>query len=309
VINYEPGKQLSHEESDNMASAEESTQSDSEVLEEKTEEGKKWEAPEFPKYVKKFFAFLANFITTLNFASGVTAIILVSIDPRNPIYVLWAARLILLAIIFDFSDGIPARLAKKEPGFFGIVVDSVADTVSFGLAPAVMISLSLPFSGVSTAHFILAIFSIIVGAYFGFCTIFRLIRFTKSPSKKWFKGIPAPGAGCAAALYIIIKLYIEEIVFSDSIVTPIIGLIIMVFTGTMMIVNFRYPTTKLRKNFLEIFLLGLTAITIVSLTIIPLQYIIIPAGLMAGLTCLYVFYGPFYLLKHMLERAKEVNNY
>ncbi|NHJ04204.1 MAG: hypothetical protein EAX90_05240 [Candidatus Heimdallarchaeota archaeon] len=292
-----------------MTIAEESIKIDDEVIEEKTGDGKKWKIPEFSKPVRIFFAFLANLITTLNFASGITAIVLVAIDPRNPIYVLWAARLILLAIIFDFSDGIPARLAKKEPGFFGIVVDSAADTVSFGLAPAVMISLSLQFSSINTAQFVLAIFSVVVGVYFGFCTIFRLIRFTKSPSKKWFKGIPAPGAGCAAALYIIIKLYIEDILSSDSIITPIIGLIIMVFTGTMMIVNFKYPTTKLRKNFLEIFLLGLTAITIISLTIIPLQYIIIPAGLMAGLTCLYIFYGPFYLLKHMLDRTKEVNDY
>ena len=291
-----------------MESTEDLRVSNEPVLEEK-EEGKKWEPPDFPKPVKKFFAFLANFITTLNFVSGVTAIVLVSIDPRNPVYVLWAARLILLAIIFDFSDGIPARLAKKDPGFFGLIVDSVADTVSFGLAPAVVIALSLPFTSDSIAHFALALSSIVVGVYFGFCTTFRLVRFTRSPTKKWFKGIPAPGAGCAAALYIIIKLYIEEIVGSTSIATPIVGLILMIFTGTMMIVNFRYPTTKLRKNFLEIFLLGLTAITIVSLTFVPLQYIIYPAGLMAALTCLYVFYGPFYLLKHMLNRAREINDY
>lgn len=266
--------------------------------------------PEFSRPVRFLFMILANLITTLNFASGVIAIVLVSIDPRNEIFALWAARLVLLAIIFDFTDGIPARLAKKEPGFFGIVVDSAADTVSFGFAPSVMIALSLPFNNpVSTTHFYLAISSVVVGAYFGFCTIFRLIRFTKSPSKKWFKGIPAPGAGCAAALYIMIKLYIEVEIGSTSIITPIIGLLLMIFTGTMMIVTFRYPTTKLRKNFLEIFLLGLTAIVIVSLTFVPLEYIIYPAGIMAALTCLYVFYGPFYLLKHMLDRAKEANDY
>ncbi|MFW9921838.1 MAG: CDP-alcohol phosphatidyltransferase family protein [Candidatus Thorarchaeota archaeon] len=266
--------------------------------------------PDFPRPLRIFFAILANLITSLNFASGVTAIILVSIDPRNPIYALWGARLILLAIIFDFSDGIPARLAKKEPGFFGIIVDSAADTVSFGFAPAVLISLSLPFIGVASPfHLALAILSVVVGVYFGICTIIRLVRFTKSPSKKWFNGIPAPGAGCAAATYIIFKLYIEEIVHSTHISVPIVGLLVMIFTATMMIVKFRYPTTKLRKNFLEIFLLGLTAVVIVSLTFVPLEYIIYPAATMAALICLYVFYGPFYLLKHMLDRAKEVNDY
>ena len=274
-----------------------------------TEEEKKLKIPDFPKPIKIFFAILANLITTLNFASGVTAIILVSIDPRNVDYVLWGSRLILLAIIFDFSDGIPARLAKKEPGFFGIVVDSAADTVSFGLAPAVMIALSLPILNPgSTALLALGISSIVVGLYFGSCTIYRLIRFTKAPSKKWFKGIPAPGAGCAAAVYFIIKLYIENKVGS-TLVVPIVGLLIMIFTATMMIVNFKYPTTKLRKNFLEVFLLGLTAVVIVSLVFVPLGFIIYPAAILAALTCLYVFYGPFYLLKHMLERAQEVNDY
>ncbi len=274
-------------------------------------EEKKWKIPEFSKPIKTFFAILANFITFLNFSSGVIAIVLVIIDPRNSVYVFWAGKLVLLAIIFDFSDGIPARLAKKKPGFFGTVVDSAADTISFGFAPAVMISLSLPIlSTESNAHFALAICSVIVGCYFGFCTIFRLIRFTKTPSKKWFKGIPSPGAGCAAAIYIIIKLYIEVELNSTSIATPIIGLIMMIITGTMMIVKIKYPTTKLRKNYLEIFLLGLAAITILVIAAIPtLKHIIYPAAFMGALTAFYVLYGPFYLLKHMMDRAKEVDDY
>ncbi|NHJ47143.1 MAG: hypothetical protein FK733_05075 [Asgard group archaeon] len=274
------------------------------------EDKKGWKIPEFSKPIRIMFTILANFITFLNFSCGIIAIILVSIDPRNAVYASWAGKLILLAIIFDFSDGIPARLAQKKPGFFGTFVDSAADTISFGLAPAVIISLSMPLlSTESTAHLALAICSIAVGCYFGFCTIFRLIRFTKAPSKKWFKGIPSPGAGCAAAIYIIIKAYIETEAGSTSIATPIVGLILMILTGTMMIVTIRYPTTKLRKNPLEIFLLGLAAVTIVVVVAIPLKFIIYPAAFMGALTVFYVLYGPFYLLAHMMERAKETEDY
>lgn len=278
---------------------------------EEIEEKKIWKIPEFSKSLRIIFAIIANFITFLNFSSGIIAIVLVTIDPRNSVYVLWAGKLVLLAIIFDFSDGIPARLAKKKPGFFGTIVDSAADTISFGFAPAVMISLSLPLlTAESNAHFALAICSIIVGFYFGLCTIFRLVRFTKTPSKKWFKGIPSPGAGCAAAVYIIIKLYIEVELNSTSIITPIIGLIMMIITGTMMIVKIKYPTTKLRKNYLEIFLLGLAAVTIIVIVVIPtLKHIIYPAAFMGALTAFYVLYGPFYLITHMLDRAKEVDDY
>ncbi|MHA1211133.1 MAG: CDP-alcohol phosphatidyltransferase family protein [Candidatus Heimdallarchaeota archaeon] len=273
---------------------------------------KKMSIPEFPKWLRVIFAIIANLITFLNFASGVTAIvlaILAYIDPSLWNYVFWAARLILLGIIFDFTDGIPARLAKKKPGFFGTFVDSAADTVTFGLAPAILIALSLPLVDYeSPAHLGLAIFSIIVGLYFSFCTIFRLIRFTKSPSKKWFKGIPSPGAGSAVAIYITIKLVIEQ-KFSTGIATPIVGLIFMILTGTMMIVTIKYPTTKLPKNFLEILLLGLTAVTILAVVVTPFDYVIYPAAFMGALTIFYVLYGPFYMLKHMMERAKQVEDY
>jgi len=279
----------------------------------------KWKPPELPRFLHIILTIIANTITFLNFASGVAAIILVSIDTRNFYlgieldnykFVLWAARLVLLAIIFDFSDGIPARLAQKKPGFFGTFVDTAADTVSFGLAPAVMIALSLPLRNtISPEHQILGVFSVLVGGYFGFCTLFRLVRFTKTPSKKWFKGIPSPGAGCATACYIIIKLFIEDQKGSDSIVTPIIGLILMILTGTMMIVQIKYPTTKLPKNFLEIFLLGLAAVTIVACVVTPFAYVIYPAAFMFALTIFYVSYGPFYLIKHMMERAKTIDDY
>jgi len=279
----------------------------------------KWKPPEFPRFLRIILAIIANTITFLNFASGVAAIVLVSINARNFYlgieldnfkFVLWAGRLVLLAIIFDFTDGIPARLAQKKPGFFGTFVDSAADTVSFGLAPAVMIALSLPLRNtISPAHQILGVFSVLVGVYYGFCTLFRLVRFTKTPSKKWFKGIPSPGAGCAAACYIIIKLYIESQIGSDTIATPIIGLILMILTGTMMIVQIKYPTTKLPKNFLEIFLLGLAAVTIVACVATPFAYVIYPAAFMFALTIFYVSYGPFYMVKHMMERAKTVDDY
>ncbi|MEA2069756.1 MAG: CDP-alcohol phosphatidyltransferase family protein [Asgard group archaeon] len=269
---------------------------------------KQFQIPTFHPALRFFFAILANFITFLNFSSGVVAIVLTIIDPTNTQYMLWAARLILLAIIFDFSDGIPARLAKKEPGFFGTVVDSVADTFSFGFAPSIMIAYSYPFTTIDTTKFlIMEILSITIGVYFGICTIYRLIRFTKTPSKKWFRGVPAPGAGCAVALYFIIKLYLENILDWKTIITPIFGLLFIVFTGTTMIISLKYPTTKLRKTPIEIFLLGLAAVVILSLVFIPLEYSIYPAGFMTALTYFYIFYGPIYLNRHMMERAEEIS--
>ncbi|MHA1188355.1 MAG: CDP-alcohol phosphatidyltransferase family protein, partial [Candidatus Heimdallarchaeota archaeon] len=104
-------------------------QNNTEEMRKEEPQKRKWlkDPDELPKFVRISLIILANTITTLNLASGVTAIVLTIIyfiDPTKYILSIWAARLVLLAIIFDFTDGIPARLAKKNPGFFGTVVDS-----------------------------------------------------------------------------------------------------------------------------------------------------------------------------------------
>ena len=81
----------------------------------------KWEPPELPRFLRIILAIIANTITFLNFASGVAAIVLVIINARNFYlgieldnykFVLWAGRLVLLAIIFDFTE--PLILAAAD---------------------------------------------------------------------------------------------------------------------------------------------------------------------------------------------------
>ena len=73
---------------------------------------------------------IPNIITALNLASGSLAVIF-GIDG----HLVWAGIFICLAAVFDFLDGLAARLfsAWSETGK---QLDSLADLVSFGLAPA-----------------------------------------------------------------------------------------------------------------------------------------------------------------------------
>ena len=77
---------------------------------------------------------IPNFITCLNLFCGVTSI-LFSLSGRYDI----AALLIFLAAIFDFFDGFAAR-ALKAYSAMGKELDSLADMVSFGVAPATMLA-------------------------------------------------------------------------------------------------------------------------------------------------------------------------
>ena len=72
---------------------------------------------------------IPNFITLLNLVSGCIAIIFI-FDGNLPI----ASYLIFLAALFDFFDGMVARLLKVKSEI-GKQLDSLADVISFGLVP------------------------------------------------------------------------------------------------------------------------------------------------------------------------------
>lgn len=75
---------------------------------------------------------IPNLITGLNAASGTLAV-MVGIYGRLE----WAAYLILLGMVFDFFDGMAARLLHVKSDM-GKELDSLADIISFGVAPAVI---------------------------------------------------------------------------------------------------------------------------------------------------------------------------
>jgi CDP-diacylglycerol---serine O-phosphatidyltransferase len=81
----------------------------------------------------KFKYHIPNFVTLLNLACGV-----LSITSMMSGQAVWAAAFIFIAALFDFLDGTLARLldARSE---LGKQLDSLADVVSFGVAPGIII--------------------------------------------------------------------------------------------------------------------------------------------------------------------------
>jgi CDP-diacylglycerol--serine O-phosphatidyltransferase len=122
--------------------------------------------------------------TTGNMACGFSAVLLAFADKFT-----WAAAMLAGSIVLDIADGAVARLVGATSPF-GVQLDSLADLVSFGLAPAVLVhTWALPENPIlawMSAFFWLA------------CAAFRLARFnvTVDPlaDKKYFVGLPSPGA-------------------------------------------------------------------------------------------------------------------
>lgn len=119
-------------------------------------------------------------------------------------YFFLSACLILSAMIFDVLDGYAARLSKSASDFGG-QLDSLCDTISFGVAPAFLL-LRL---GMDWREQLLGRAVAMIAGLYMVCAVLRLARFNleNSPeptSHKRFRGLPSPAAaGCVVSLAIL----------------------------------------------------------------------------------------------------------
>jgi CDP-diacylglycerol--serine O-phosphatidyltransferase len=143
----------------------------------------------------------ADAMTIGNAACGTIAIFLcldyLAADNRR---FLWTAFLLLpLALIFDVLDGYVARLDKRRQSVLGADLDSLADVISFGVAPAVL-GFTLGLRGG---------WDMLLLTYFVVCGVSRLARFNVTASVladettgkvKYFEGTPIPTSIAIVAL-------------------------------------------------------------------------------------------------------------
>src|SRR5450432_1131968 len=140
--------------------------------------------------------FLPNLLTAGNLFCGFVALTkIVEADPTSLEYfgqIKLALAYILLACIFDLFDGRVARMGGVESPF-GREFDSLADPVSFGVAPAFLVH-RVVLAGVFVEHPQLGWF---IASVYLICGAFRLARFNclsamGSGSNKEFLGFPIP---------------------------------------------------------------------------------------------------------------------
>ncbi|AHY45436.1 pssA: CDP-diacylglycerol-serine O-phosphatidyltransferase [Rubrobacter radiotolerans] len=128
---------------------------------------------------------LPNLATFGNLAAGFSALVLASQESF-----VRAAVLVGIAAVFDLLDGVIARQSEGESEF-GANLDSLADIVSFGVAPAFALFLAslVEFGSLGVA----------VAAVFVLAGTVRLARFPLVKDRRVFVGLPIPPAGLALA--------------------------------------------------------------------------------------------------------------
>jgi CDP-diacylglycerol---serine O-phosphatidyltransferase len=185
-----------------------------------------------------------------------------------------AAYAIGIAIILDSMDGFIARLTNTTSGF-GLQLDSLADVISFGIAPSV---LALVW-GLSTVDQRLAW---IAAFTFAICGATRLARFNiQAGNLKHFVGLPIPAAGGAIAA--IVHFFREPITDSLGSNLMLAGTFVLSF---LMISTIRYSSLKhvalRKKSHFTVLLMGLLVASI----------FFISRPTLIALAALYVLSGP-----------------
>jgi CDP-diacylglycerol--serine O-phosphatidyltransferase len=151
-----------------------------------------------------FFRVLPNVLTTLALCAGMNAI-------RFAVQERWQAAVIAIAIaaVLDTLDGRTARLLNAQSKF-GAELDSLADIVSFGVTPAILLYLWALHSAGNIGWIATLAFSI--------CAALRLARFNtalsaigpRQPKAPYFVGVPTPAGAGTALLPLIVDLAIGE---------------------------------------------------------------------------------------------------
>lgn len=246
--------------------------------------------PQIKELRRKGIYIIPNLFTSGNLFCGVFAIISVF----NAEYVM-STIAILAASVFDLLDGKMARLTKTTSRF-GVEYDSLADLVSFGVAPGLLVY-SWALSSYGRFGWV-AVFLFIV------CGALRLARFNVQVSgaeSKDFVGLPIPAAASLVATTVMLDSYIIH--FGKEI-RPILMLTLTYVLAFLMVSSIRYRSFK-NFNLKDRKPFG----ALVGLVLAFLVLVTAPQVMLFSVIALYVLFGvtekPILALYHRFYKKPE----
>jgi len=234
---------------------------------------------------------IPNFITSLNLISGFIAIIFAANGD-----LVTSAWLILSAMIFDFLDGFFARLLKAYSEI-GKELDSLADVVSFGVAPAFIIyqllntsiSAGAPMIANSNSAFIT--FILILPAVMPVCAALRLAIFNVDTTQSTtFRGMPTPANAIGVISVVLAEHYSASPLLSSVTGSPLSIILFTIILSLLMVsriplLSLKVSNLKFKGNEGRYILIGLSAIAFIIFGI-GAAPLILPIYLLASLIAL-----------------------
>jgi phosphatidylserine synthase len=199
----------------------------------------------------------ANLATLANATLGIGAILYTLAGNK-----LWAMLLIGCGVGFDGLDGLLSRQAGGPPSRLGRVLDSVADAITFGIAPGVIVA-------VHTEHASLwapwLLYSLFVGGLVSAVALARLVYFTwRGWQHPHFVGASTPQNALAV---VIVVLFYDQPAFLGT--APAILLVAAAVLAVLMVSPLPYP--KLRRGMPLRWVMFATAAAL-GVSLVPLQF-------------------------------------
>jgi len=273
--------------------------------------------------LKKGLYLIPTAFTAANIAMGFLAVLasvrgfqlLAAFPEQASIYFGYAAKAIAFAILFDTLDGRVARMTRTSTEI-GVQLDSLADVLTFGIAPVVLMyswAIGATFDEANSLHG----FGVFVLFMYLMCGTFRLARFnlqgtrprvllegTPKVDKKNFLGLPIPAA--AGLIASIVYLHPPPLsVFGENL-SNLYTILMMILTaglGLLMVSTIRYTSFKTtgggrRSSYL-----------ILVVAAFGMLIWLFPQYMLFGIASAYVAHGiVWYLLGFLSPRKKEIQS-
>lgn len=201
-----------------------------------------------------------------------------------------AALLVVIGMLLDTLDGRAARLLHAESEF-GKQLDSLSDLVTFGVAPAFIMYLSVLQP--------LGLIGMIIAILFPICGALRLARFNvQTKSSHYFVGLPITAAGGILATMTLYK----------NVLTPSIFILpaVMLCLAVLMVSNVRYPNFKKiafpRSTVVVVPLLAVAVYVIFRLNLFSVSRLVF------AVFGLYAVYGVSRSVHRLKRRRQRIQN-
>lgn len=194
--------------------------------------------------LRRIISAIPNTITSLNLVSGVLASILAFAydTPLGPLTGFqWAFIAIAAAAVFDFLDGASARLLHAYSDL-GKELDSLADLISFGMAPALLVyNTILYFNPGFTPWALASLLIVVLGAI-------RLAKFNiDTRQTTFFIGLPIPAN---AIFWIGWIAWMHAHTYPGNIATAIIILLVsLLMVSNIRMFSLKFKNFNVRENF------------------------------------------------------------
>jgi CDP-diacylglycerol--serine O-phosphatidyltransferase len=207
-----------------------------------------------------------------------------------------ACWMLILAVILDGLDGMIAVLTRSCSRF-GIQYDSLADLVSFGVAPAVLLVADFQIregGQVKPTPLYWAMTVVLV-----VCVALRLARFNVQASteeKKSFQGLPSP---TPAAFIALLLISFEEYQYA---LPPQVLFVVVVILGILMVSSIPYPSVK-KSDFFRTQPISALLLVVFVFALIVME----PVGMMLSMVFGYILFGIImrFLPNHLSEQINR----